>query len=140
MGGKLIKSRIDYLISFGLPLVCVVASGFINLILVQAGLIDKAALDPKLPTVLDVSLQLVFITVGAIVTMSNTGDSGLQARILSPMILCFFALCFILGLQAMSTVTTWPWVNKWQIILRVVGPDVIGAGTIGFTIWNLRTT
>lgn len=134
------RSKFDYFLAFGVPLLCVVASGFVNLVLVQAGLIDKSALNPKLPTVLDVSLQLVFITVGAIVTMSNSKDPRLQAKILPPMIFCFFAMCFILGLQAMSTITMWPWVTKWQLILRVIGPDVIGAGTIGFTVWNLRTT
>lgn len=120
--------------SLGVPFVCTVMSVCVNVILAQAEILDRASLNGNPPTVLDVSIQLVFISVGAIAAIGLVEDEGLKARALWPLLYCFAALCVILAMQSLSK-QQWDWVVLNRGLLRVWLPDIIGAITMGLTIW-----
>jgi hypothetical protein len=127
--------RPTFFSSLWVPFVCTVMSVCVNIILAQAEILDRAALAGNPPTVLDVSIQLVFISVGAIASIGLVEDDGLRARALRPLLYCFAALCIILAMQALSK-QHWGWVVSGM--LRVWIPDVIGAMTMGLTIWDVE--
>jgi len=128
----------DLGVAFGVPLLCVMASVFINILLAKLGILESASLQGSPPPIFDVSLPLVFTTVGAVITIASAKDTALRAKVLWPMIGCFVGLCLVLGLLAMSEVS-WPWVATYKGWLRVYIPNLVGAGTVGVCIWSLRS-
>lgn len=133
------REKQDYFMTFGVPLLCVLASGFLNIVIIKIGIGDQAALNPTNPTVLDVSLQLVFLTVGTLVTLTNVKNTTIRANALTPAMFCFFALCLILGIQAITTEKSWTFIQQHIIWFRIIIPDIFGAMTVGLTIWYLRS-
>jgi hypothetical protein len=129
---------IDFGVAFGVPLGCVGASVLINIVLAKLGILEPASLQGTPPPILDVSLQLVFTTVGAAVTIASAKDSALSAKVVWPLIGCVAGLCLVLGLLAISEVP-WSWVASCHGWLRVYLPDFVGAGTVGICIWSLRS-
>ncbi len=133
------NSGFDFFSMLLLPLFFTIVSVALNLILVKIGIMDSNVLDPKLPTILDVSLPLVFVTTGAMVTVNSTDDIFLKSGALTPMIACFFILIFIFAVQALSTEMRLIWVQNNLCWFRIIIPDILGAMTIGITIWHLRS-
>lgn len=107
----------------------------VNVVLAQAGVVDRSALDGDLPTVLDVSIQLVFVSIGAIAALALVKDQTVRARTIWPMVLCLAALCLIMASQSVS-IQDWAWADAHQPFLRIWLPDAIGAMTIGLTVWT----
>lgn len=131
--------RPSFVSSLVVPCVCTIMSVCVNIILAQAEILDREALTGKIPTVLDVSIQLVFISVGAIASIGLVKDEGLRAKALWPLLYCILALCTILALQALSK-QQWSWAIANQGMLRIWLPNVVGAITMGLTVWEVEYT
>ena len=117
---------------FAVPLFCTVLSVCLNLILSEAGLISGGT-----SAVFDVSIQLIFVAFGGAVGVSLSHGTSTRARPDWAVIYCFTGLCLVLGCMGLSNQGQWPWVTEAQEWLRVWIPDIIGAGTLGATIWRL---
>lgn len=130
-----------YLTSFLIPLACVMASVFINALLAQAGVIERSSLEGSPPPIFDVSIQLIFISVGSAISVAVLDRTKLPGaaktlpdRAILPLVLSFFGICLICGFLAFSVSA-----SAWKGWLRVYLPDLVGAIVLGVTIWNLRT-
>lgn len=127
----------NLLASFGIPLLCTLLTVFINVLLAQAGILPPESLQGNPPTILDVSIQLIFIASGAVISVALLRDHSIRSHGLWPAILCFAGLCIVLGTLAIS-MQSWSWVGPWRGWLRVWIPNLIGGLTVGVCVWKIQ--
>lgn len=114
------------------PLACGVATVFVNIVLAHSGVADRAALAGDTPTVLDVSMQLIFIAAGGAISLALSPNHTTQARSAIPLVACFFALCVDLGILIISE-QPWEWVAENYGLVRVWIPNMIGLFAVALT-------
>ena len=119
-----------------IPIICAALSVFINIQLAHSGILPADMLAGKTPTILDVSIQLIFISAGAIASASLVKSKELSDAALKPMLGTFAGLFTVLGLLA-SSQQQWGWVLEYPSLTRAWGPNIIGAATIGFAVWKI---
>ena len=129
--------RIKALITMiGVPLFCTILSAALNYILAKMGVLSDDILTGSPPVYLDVSYQLILISIGAIGTVAITEGFEEQARVLWPALSCFVLLVLTMFSQAISTTLT-PNTPDWGL-LRVWIPDIFGSVTVGLTVRQVR--
>lgn len=126
----------NWLSAVVIPLVCVVLSIFVNILLAQAQILPPDMLNGDVPTILDVSVQFVFISAGVIASASIIEHKAFKEATPIPWFVTFAGLCVILGLLG-SSQQEWKWVAGYPNLVRVWGPNIIGAVTIGYAVWKI---
>jgi len=117
------------------PFACVLLSIFLKVVL--AVMLDPAPLKGATPPVLDVSIQLILISMGGVLTGRLSKDQALKNKLFWPAVGCFVGLIVTLTLLAVSKLP-WDFISAYQSWFRVWGPNLVGAATIGITIGSVR--